>query len=159
MEKSKIALNCAQKPNRGIVYESSLTQYNNLIREPWLANMVSRIQHGEESLKDSLPIRCSHYYRFNNNHRAQADMDPESFLFQTCVDIDDPSIVEQTILKARQINEEEGNPWQGMLLHMEYSARKKLHIDIRIPIGQTIEEAQQSYCEALGVVFPQSVSS
>ena len=159
MKKNKIALNCAQAPNRGLIYESDLSTYNNLIREPWLADMVSHIQHGEESLKDSLPIRCSHYYRFNNNHRAQADMDPESFLFQTCVDIDDPSIVEQTILKARQINEEEGNPWQGMLLHMEYSARKKLHIDIRIPIGQTIEEAQQSYCEALGVAYDGSCIS
>jgi hypothetical protein len=158
MRKFFLALNCAQNPNRGQAYESDLAKYNDLIRKPWLADMVSRIQHGEESLKDSLPIRCSHYYRFKNNHRAQADIDPESFLFQTCVDIDDPSIVEQAIARARELNEQEG-PWKGMLLHMEYSARKKLHIDIRIPIGQTIEEAQQSYCQALGVAYDGSCVS
>jgi hypothetical protein len=154
-----IALNCAQNPNRGIAFESSLDKYNDLIGQPWLAEMVSRIQHGEESLKDSLPIRCSHYYRFNNNHRAQADMDPEAFLFQTCVDIDDAAIVEQTIAKARELDSQEGSLWKGMLLHMEYSARKKLHIDIRIPVGLTIEEAQQQYCEALGVAFDGSCVS
>ena len=153
-----IALNCAKKPNRGIVYESNLEVYNQLIREPWLAEMVSQIQQGEESLKDSLPVRCSHYYRFKDNHRCQADMDPESFLFQTCVDIDDRTIVESTIQKARMLNEQEG-PWKDMLLHMEYSARKKLVIDIRIPVGMTIEEAQQAYCEALGVEYDGSCVS
>ena len=158
MRKKMIALNCAKKPNRGQAFESDLRVYNTLIREPWLAEMVSSIRNGAESLKDELPIRCSHYYRFKNNHRAQADMDPESFLFQTCVDIDDASIVEQAIAKTRQLNEQEGQ-WKDMLLHMEYSARKKLHIDIRMPLGMTIEEAQQSYCEALGVAYDGSCIS
>ena len=158
MKKFLIALNCAQKPNRGQAFESDLQKYNELIREPWLAELVSRIQEGEESLKDDLPIRCSHYYRFKNNHRAQADMDPESFLFQTCVDIDDASIVESTIKKVRELNAQEGL-WKDMLLHLEYSARKKLHIDIRIPVGMTIEEAQQAYCEALGVAYDGSCIS
>ena len=127
MKKFLIALNCAQKPNRGQAFESDLQKYNELIREPWLAELVSRIQDGKESLKDELPIRCSHYYRFKNNHRAQADMDPESFLFQTCVDIDDARIVESTIKKVRELNAQEGL-WKDMLLHLEYSARKKLHI-------------------------------
>ena len=158
MKKFLIALNCAQKPNRGQAFESDLQKYNELIREPWLAELVSRIQEGEGSLKDELPIRCSHYYRFKNNHRAQADMDPESFLFQTCVDIDDASIVESTIKKVRELNAQEGL-WKDMLLHLEYSARKKLHIDIRIPVGMTIEEAQQAYCEALGVAYDGSCIS
>ena len=158
MKKFLIALNCAQKPNRGQAFESDLQKYNELIREPWLAELVSRIQEGKESLKDELPIRCSHYYRFKNNHRAQADMDPESFLFQTCVDIDDASIVESTIKKVRELNAQEGL-WKDMLLHLEYSARKKLHIDIRIPVGMTIEEAQQAYCEALGVAYDGSCIS
>ena len=158
MKKFLIALNCAQKPNRGQAFESDLNKYNTLIREHWLADLVSRIQNGEDSLKEDLPIRCSHYYRFKNNHRAQADMDPESFLFQTCVDIDDACIVETTIAKARELNGQEGL-WKDMLLHLEYSARKKLHIDIRIPVGMTIEEAQQAYCEALGVAYDGSCIS
>ena len=158
-KKFMIALNCAQKPNRGLAYESDLKVYNRLVSEPWLADMVSRIRNGEEELKDSLPIRCSHYYRFRDNHRRQADMDPEAFLFQTCVDIDDVEAVEPAISRANLLNNEEGGQWQGALLHMEYSARKKLHIDIRMPIGMTIEETQQAYCQALGVPYDASCIS
>lgn len=157
--KFMIALNCAQKPNRGLAYESDLKVYNRLVSEPWLADMVSRIRNGEEELKDLLPIRCSHYYRFRDNHRRQADMDPEAFLFQTCVDIDDVEAVEPAISRANLLNNEEGGQWQGALLHMEYSARKKLHIDIRMPIGMTIEETQQAYCQALGVPYDASCIS
>lgn len=155
----KIALNCAQDPNKGVVYENSLSVYDALIREPWLANMVSRIQHGEEELKAKLPIRCSHYYRFRDNHRRQADMDAESFLFQTCIDIDEKDKVEGAIQRAYLLNNEEGGQWHDMLLHMEYSARKKLHIDIRMPIGMTIEETQRAYCKALEVPFDEKCIS
>ena len=155
----KIALNCARKPNRGIAIESDLNKYDTLIREPWLADMVSRIRQGEEQLKEELPVRCSHYYRFRNNHRCQADMEAESFLFQTCVDVDEKELVDQAIQRAYLINNEQGGQWQGMLLHMEYSARKKLHIDIRMPIGMTIEETQQAYCEELGVPYDSSCTS
>ena len=155
----KIALNCARKPNRGIAYESDLTKYDALIREPWLSDMVSRIQSGEVELKDELPVRCSHYYRFRDNHRRQADMDAEAFLFQTCVDIDDKELVDEAIQRAYLINNEEGGQWHDMLLHMEYSARKKLHIDIRMPLGMTIEETQQAYCQALGVPYDNSCTS
>ena len=155
----RIALNCAQKPNRGLAYENDLTVYNTLTREPWLAGLVNRIHNGEESLKDELPVRCSHYYRFRDNHRCQAAMDPEAFLFQTCVDIDDVEAVEPAIARAYLLNNQEGGQWQDMLLHMEYSARKKLHIDIRMPMGMTIEEAQKAYCEALGVPYDSSCIS
>ena len=152
-----IALNCARKPNRGIAYESNLTQYDTLIREPWLADMVSRIQSGEVALKDELPMRCSHYYRFHDNRRRQADMDASAFLFQTCVDIDDKELVDEAIHRAYLLDKE--GEWQNMLLHMEYSARKKLHIDIRMPLGMTIEETQQAYCKALGVPYDASCTS
>ncbi|MCR5512321.1 MAG: DUF3987 domain-containing protein [Prevotella sp.] len=155
----KIALNCAREPNRGIAYESDLTKYDALIREPWLADMVSRIQSGEVELKDELPVRCSHYYRFRDNHRRQADMDAEAFLFQTCIDIDEKDKVEGAIQRAYLLNNEEGGQWHDMLLHMEYSARKKLHIDIRMPLGMTIEETQQAYCQALGVPYDNSCIS
>ena len=128
----KIALNSAQKPNRGLAFVNDLAAYDRLTHEPWLAKMVDDIRNGNDSLKDELPIRCSHYYRFKDNRRRQADMDPEAFLFQTCVDIDDVEAVEPAIARANLLNNEEGE-WKDMLLHMEYSARKKLHIDIRIP--------------------------
>ena len=154
----KIALNCAQKPNRGLAFVNDLAAYDRLTHEPWLAKMVDDIRNGNDSLKDELPIRCSHYYRFKDNRRRQADMDPEAFLFQTCVDIDDVEAVEPAIARANLLNNEEGE-WKDMLLHMEYSARKKLHIDIRIPVGMTIEEAQQAYCQALDVPFDSSCIS
>jgi len=155
----KIALNCAQKPNRGLAYVNDLTAYDRLIHEPWLAKMVDDIRGGNDALKDELPIRCSHYYRFSDNRRRQADMDPEAFLFQTCVDIDDLEAVEPALTRAYILNKEEGGQWQDMLLHLEYSARKKLHIDIRMPVGMTIEEAQQAYTEALGVDYDSSCTS
>ena len=161
MEKTlkKIALNSAQKPNRGLAFVNDLAAYDRLTHEPWLSKMVDDIRSGNDALKDELPVRCSHYYRFNDNRRRQADMDPEAFLFQTCVDIDDVEAVEPAISRAYLLNNEEGGKWQGMLLHMEYSARKKLHIDIRIPVGMTIEEAQQAYTEALGVDYDSSCTS
>ena len=155
----KIALNSAQKPNRGLAFVNDLAAYERLTHEPWLAKMVDDIRSGNDSLKDELPIRCSHYYRFNENHRRQADMDPEAFLFQTCVDIDDVEAVEPAIARAYLLNNKEGGEWKDMLLHMEYSARKKLHIDIRIPVGMTIEEAQQAYCNALGIDYDSSCTS
>ena len=157
--KKLIALNCAQKPNRGLAFVNDLQAYDRLTHESWLAKMVDDIRNGNDSLKDELPIRCSHYYRFQDNHRRQADMDPEAFLFQTCVDIDDLEAVEPAIARAYLINDEDGGQWQNHLLHMEYSARKKLHIDIRIPVGMTIEEAQQAYTEALGVPYDSSCTS
>ncbi len=154
-----IALNCARKPNRGIAYESELTKYDALTHQSWLAKMVEDIRNGNEALKDELPLRCSHYYRFAENRRRQADMDAEAFLFQTCVDIDDPEAVEGAIARAYLLNNEEGGQWHDMLLHMDYSARKKLHIDIRMPLGMTIEETQQAYCQALGVPYDASCTS
>lgn len=155
----KIALNSAQKPNRGLAFVNDLAAYDRLTHEPWLAKMVDDIRSGNDALKDELPVRCSHYYRFNDNRRRQADMDPEAFLFQTCVDIDDVEAVAPAIVRAYLLNNEEDGEWKDMLLHMEYSARKKLHIDIRIPVGMTIEEAQQAYCKALGVPYDSSCTS
>ena len=80
---------------------------------------------------------------------------PESFLFQTIIDVDDKEYVEKAIEKARELNCSSGI-WNGSLLHLCYSARKKLHIGIRMPIGMTIEETQKAYCEALGVPYDES---
>ena len=108
-----------------------------------------------EELKKQLSFRAIHYARFLNNHRSQGDADPESFLFQTTVDVDDAEYVEKALEKARELNCSD-TIWRGKLLHLEYSARKKLHIDIRMPLGMTIEETQRAYCEASGIPYDKS---
>ena len=108
-----------------------------------------------EGLKRQLPIRAIHYYRFKNNHRSSEDADPESFLFQTTIDVDDVDYVDAALEKARELNCS-NTIWKGKLLHLEYSARKKLHIDIRMPMGMTIEETQKAYCEAAGIPYDKS---
>ena len=153
--KKTIAMNGVYGPNRGRVEEQPLEAYDQLTHQKWLSELIKKVREGNDAAKKKLPIRCPHYYRFKDSHRAQADIIPEAFTFQTCIDIDNAAVVEQAISKARELNEQEGM-WQGMLLHMDYSARKKLHIDVRMPIGMTIEETQRAYCEALGVTFDES---
>jgi len=113
------------------------------------------IRGGNDELKKQLPFRCAHYYQFRDNRRSQKNAVPESFLFQTTIDVDDKEYVDKAIEKARELNCSD-TIWNGALLHLEYSARKKLHIDIRMPIGMTIEETQRAYCEALGVPCDES---
>ncbi len=110
---------------------------------------------GNDELKKQLPFRCAHYYQFRDNRRSQKNAVPESFLFQTTIDVDDKEYVDKAIEKARELNCSD-TIWNGALLHLEYSARKKLHIDIRMPVGMTIEETQRAYCEALGVPYDES---
>jgi len=135
----------------GCAVEQDLVVYDQLIEEPWLAEMVDAIRAGYEDLKKELPFRAAHYSHFAEDRRTQKNADPESFLFQTTVDVDKMELVEPTIKKALALNEDETSPWFGMLLHADYSARGKVHFDIRMPIGMTISETQRAYCEALGI--------
>ena len=168
-----MALNPARRGNMGRLNSSQpLTVYDNLTAQPWLKGVIEQIRgekpisgvddgdekavkKAREALKKQLPIRAIHYYRFRNNHRSAEDADPESFLFQTTVDVDDEEYVEQALEKARELNCSD-SIWKGKLLHLEYSARKKLHIDIRMPMGMTIEETQKAYCEAAGIPYDKS---
>ena len=170
-----IAFNGFRGGNKGNASCQPLSAYDKTISLPWLHEMVLQIR-GEKSIrsvdrtddaqlakarqriKGQLPFRCAHYYRFLKNRRSQSNADPTAFLFQTTVDVDDKEFVEQALEKARELNCSDGI-WKGMLLHLEYSARKKLHIDIRMPIGMTIEETQKAYCEALGVPYDESCIS
>ena len=166
-----IAYNPYKNGNKGSVSSQPLSVYDKTIAYPWMADLVAAIRGGNDELKKQLPFRCAHYYQFRDNRRSQQNAVPESFLFQTTIDVDDKEYVDKAIEKARELNcqdelgvrsEELGvvkkipNPWKGMLLHLEYSARKKLHIDIRMPLGMTIEETQRAYCEALGVPYDES---
>ena len=150
-----IAMNPQRGGNKGSASCLPLAEYDKLIAQPWLHDMVEQIRGGNDKLKGLMPFRCGHYSRFLKNHRSQKDADPTSFLFQTTIDIDDKKLVGIAIEMARQLNCSD-SIWKGMLLHLEYSARKKLHIDIRMPVGMTIEETQRAYCEALGVPCDES---
>ena len=162
--KHLIAYNPYRNGNKGSVSSQPLSVYDKTIAYPWMTDLIAAIRGGNDELKKQLPFRCAHYYQFRDNRRSQQNAVPESFLFQTTIDVDDKEYVDKAIEKARELNcqDELGvvkkipNPWKGMLLHLEYSARKKLHIDIRMPLGMTIEETQRAYCEALGVPYDES---
>ena len=149
--------------SKGRVFEQSLGKYLELTERDELAQLVASIREAKDSderreLKANLPFRCPHYFRFKDDRRSQAYIIPEAFTWQTCVDIDDAEQVEGAISRAYLLNTEEGE-WKDQLLHMDYSASGKLHIDIRIPMGMTIREAQEAYCQALGVAFDEDCCS
>ena len=153
-----IALNPRQtkEQSRAFVTECPLPDYDALTQSPRLKQLAERINASQDEeeqrkLKGYLPFRCPHYTRFRDNHRDREHIDPESFTWQTCVDIDDAELVEEANKRSEQLDIEIGGEWQGMMLHKDYSARKKLHIDIRLPLGMTVPEAQRAYCKALGV--------
>ena len=150
-----IAYNPYKNGNKGSVSSQPLSVYDKTIAYPWMAELVAAIRGGNDDLKKQLPFRCAHYYQFRDNRRSQKNAVPESFLFQTTIDVDDKEYVDKAIEKARELNCSD-TIWNGALLHLEYSARKKLHIDIRMPVGMTIEETQRAYCEALGVPYDES---
>ena len=150
-----IAYNPYKNGNKGSVSSQPLSVYDKTIAYPWMADLVAAIRGGNDELKKQLPFRCAHYYQFRGNRRSQKNAVAESFLFQTTIDVDDKEYVDKAIEKARELNCSD-TIWKGALLHLEYSARKKLHIDIRMPIGMTIEETQRAYCEALGVPYDES---
>ena len=150
-----IAYNPYKNDNKGSVSSQPLSVYDKTIAYPWMADLVAAIRGGNDELKKQLPFRCAHYYQFRDNRRSQKNAVPESFLFQTTIDVDDKKYVDKAIEKARELNCSD-TIWKGALLHLEYSARKKLHIDIRMPVGMTIEETQRAYCEALGVPYDES---
>ena len=168
-----MALNPARKGNMGRLNSSQpLYVYDTLIAQPWLKGVIAQIRgekaipgvdagdekavkKAREGLKRQLPIRAIHYSKFRNNHRSSEDAVPESFLFQTTIDVDDVEYVDAALEKARELNCS-NTIWKGKLLHLEYSARKKLHIDISMPMGMTIEETQKAYCEAAGIPYDKS---
>ncbi len=163
--KNKLCMNPAMNApkSKGRVFEQSLGKYFELTESDELAQLVASIRKAEDSderraLKANLPFRCPHYFRFKDDRRSQATIIPEAFTWQTCVDIDDASQAEGAITRAYLLNTEEGM-WKDQLLHMDYSASGKLHIDIRLPLGKTIREAQEAYCQALGVAFDEDCCS
>ena len=282
-QRFRIAFNGFRGGNKGSITSQPLSEYDKTIRYPWVHDAILQIRgekpirsinnhdatalaKAQQRIKSQLPFRSAHYYQFKDNKRRQANIIPESFLFQTTIDVDEKELVEKALERAKLLdsldlipddtgeqgataaaggsNDETGNraaaggsdaenenraasggsndetenrtavggsdaenensaaaggsddetgnrtaavgnhdgdeavtadqkiekgqrnpengqknPWKGMLLHLEYSARKKLHIDIRMPIGMTIEETQRAYCQALGVPCDESCFS
>lgn len=275
-QRFRIAFNGFRGGNKGSITSQPLSEYDKTIRYPWVHDAILQIRgekpirsinnhdatalaKAQQRIKSQLPFRSAHYYQFKDNKRRQANIIPESFLFQTTIDVDEKELVEKALERAKLLdsldfipddtgeqgataaagtsdnktengataggsdaedgnraasggsdaenenraaaggsdaenvnraaaggsdaenvnraatvgnhdgdeavtadqNPENGqkNPWKGMLLHLEYSARKKLHIDIRMPIGMTIEETQRAYCQALGVPCDESCFS
>lgn len=167
-----VAINPYRKGNKGKVFSYNIDAYDKVIGSKEIKKMIQQIRgelpidgvdlndaqavkKAQERLKSELPFFCPHYGMFKNNVRRQENAMPESFLFQTIIDVDDKEYVEKAIEKARKLNCSSGI-WNGSLLHLCYSARKKLHIGIRMPVGMTIEETQKAYCEALGVPYDES---
>ena len=167
-----VAINPYRKGNKGKVFSYNIDTYDKVIGSEEIKKMIQQIRgelpidgvdlndaqavkKAQERLKSELPFFCPHYGMFRNNVRRQENALPESFLFQTIIDVDDKEYVERAIEKARELNCSSGI-WNGSLLHLCYSARKKLHIGIRMPVGMTIEETQKAYCEALGVPYDES---
>ena len=167
-----IAVNPYRKGNKGKVFSNSLAVYDKVIASPEIRKMIQQIRgelpipkvnandaeavkKAQDRLKSELPFFCPHYGIFKNNVRRQENAQPESFMFQTIIDVDDREYVDKAIEKARELNCSD-SIWNGSLLHLCYSARKKLHIGIRLPVGMTIEETQKAYCEALGVPYDES---
>ena len=167
-----VAINPYRKGNKGKVFSYNIDTYDKVIESAAVKKMIQQIRgelpidgvdlndaqavkKAQERLKSELPFFCPHYGMFKNNVRRQEKALPESFLFQTIIDVDDKEYVEKAIEKARELNCSSGI-WNGSLLHLCYSARKKLHIGIRMPVGMTIEETQKAYCEALGVPYDES---
>ena len=167
-----IALNPYRKGNKGKVFSNSMAVYDKVIASPEIRKMIQQIRgelpipkvnandekavkKAQDRLKSELPFFCPHYGIFKNNVRRQENAQPESFMFQTIIDVDDREYVDKAIEKARELNCSD-SIWNGSLLHLCYSVRKKLHIGIRLPVGMTIEETQKAYCEALGVPYDES---
>ena len=146
-----IALNTQYSPNRGKVFGGTVEDYDRVIREPWLAKAIDKIRGGDETEKGRLPFMCPHFSEFKDNRRAQSCIIPEAFTWHTMVDIDDKEKVEGACEAALRLNMDEGSVWYHKLKLASYSARKKLHLFIEMPLGMTIHEAQVAYCKAIGV--------
>ena len=145
-----------KKYNRGYAEPATAEQVMAMLQSKELAETVEAIRGGKEDLKETLPFMCPHYARFQNNHRAQADIIAEAFTYRTCVDVDDKELVEKAKERALEVNNDPYSDWEGLVEYIDHSARKKLHIWIRIPKGMTIAEAQQAFCKEIEVPYDES---
>ena len=151
-----------KKYHRGYAQPATMKEVMDMMFGPGAKDMkavLEAIRKGHEELKEELPFLCPHYAEFRDNHRSQDDIIPEAFTHKTCVDVDDRDKVEQARKRAMDVNQDPRSDWEGMVEYIEYSARRKLHIWIRIPLGMTIEEAQRAFCKEIDIPFDESCTT
>lgn len=160
--KKRIALNAkfGAERNRGKAFTSSIEEFDEVINSNELSELISKIRTStdkkeQDELKAQLPFRCAHYSAFVDNRRDSSHVAPEHFMYQTVVDIDEIEYVDCAIERAMLLNTQDGI-WKDHVLKIERSARGKAHIDIRLPIGMTVEESQKQFCAELGVPYDSS---
>ncbi|MBR4482095.1 MAG: DUF3987 domain-containing protein [Prevotella sp.] len=163
MRRRQLSMVTTINANKSKVFEASLDTYFKTTASAGVCHLIDKIRESSDAderrrLKSQLPFRCPHYFKFKDGHRSQDCILPEEFTWQTCIDIDDERDVQTALSRAHLLNNNEGE-WKGKLLHAENSPSGKLHLDIRIPLGMTIEEAQMAYCKALGVAYDESCIS
>ena len=165
MKKSVFAVNprmlggSCKKYHRGYAEPGTAEQVMEMLADERLKQTVSDIRGGQEQLKDQLPTVCPHYSEFRNNHRAQQDIIAEAFTYKTCIDIDDETLVEQAVNHVLEMNADPMSEWEDKLLYAEYSPRKKVHFWILLPVGMTVAEAQQSFCDEAGIPYDESCTT
>lgn len=144
------------KYHRGYAEPATAEQILQALKSPALAATLSSIRQGDEEKKSELVALCPHYSGFRDNHRAQEAIQPERFTYRTCIDVDDPAIVEKAVSNALQLNADELSVMYQMVQYVEYSARRKAHIWVLMPVGKTIEETQREFCQEMDIPYDES---
>ena len=118
------------------------SEWEQLRREPWLAQMCARIEKGDEELKHRLPVWTPHCAEFRDNHRAIADaLKP---LNRLMLDFDEKGHTDE-ILHSLTIDH---SPLTILLV--EESVRRGTHVLVELPEGMDAETAQRLMKEATG---------
>ena len=115
-------------------------------RQPWLADMCRRIEHGDDELKHRLPVWTPSCAEFKDNHRAAADaLKP---LNRLMIDFDEKGHTGEIVEKLKDAAAPDIS---GMkILLVEESARRGTHVLVELPEGMDAETAQQLMKEATG---------
>ena len=116
-------------------------------REPWLADMCRRIEHGDDELKHRLPVWTPSCAEFKDNHRAAADaLKP---LNRLMMDFDEKGHTDE-IVSTLNIKHETLKSCGIEVLLIEESARRGTHVLVELPEGMDAETAQQLMKDATG---------
>ena len=112
--------------------------WEELRKQPWLAQMCARIERGDDELKHRLPVWTPHCAEFKDNHRAIADAVKP--LNRLMLDFDEKGHTDEILEKLKDGKIEELNM---TLLLVEESVRRGTHVLVELPEGMTPETAQE----------------
>ena len=133
-------------------------------REPWLAEMCARIEKGQEELKHRLPVWTPSCAEFRENHRAAADAVRP--LNRLMMDFDEKGHTDEIVARLLGVEAESlrssGSevkipenlitikPHGLTVLLIEESVRRGTHVLVELPADMSADEAQQAMKEATG---------